>query len=401
MPSESLPHGNTSSGDADDQPVREQQSVPTEPAAAISDGPPTITSSAVAEVPTARQPRLPQPNLLIAMLLAALPIVVQVVISIILYVVALAVTSARNGNIESMKQAVDSINSYLLPMATFSNLMVAVVVVAIAFGRQSPRRVAWRNCTLRQWIATLLCVIPLAVIASEVSNCASDVIGRIEPDWLKEFSESNGEMFADFANESWALVFVGACLLPGLSEELYCRGFISRGLVARYGIWFGSIFASLLFGIMHLEPIQATSAFVLGLALQYLFMVTRSLPAAITLHLLNNFSAFLVMRLGDRVYIPGLSLSPDGSTVHTPPLLLAAAILAATAIGGVLFQMRTRWMLPDGSKWSPGYVTAETPPAEVGAKAHSAKPHTAMVAVSLAIYAAFLILLVLSNKLTA
>ncbi len=395
MPSEPMPHGNSSSGDADDRLQLEQPPLAAEPD--IGD-PAQVISGTASAAAIPQRPKLPQPSLLFAMVLAALPIVVQAVMSIALYVAALAVTSADQTSIDSMKQAADSINAFLLPMATFSNLMVAVVVVAIAFGRQAPRRVAWRNCTLPQWIATLLCVIPLAVIASEVSNCASDVLSRFEPAWLTDFSDSNGKMFADFANESWILVFVGACLLPGLSEELYCRGFISRGLVARYGIWFGSIFASLLFGIMHLEPIQATSAFVLGLALQYLFMVTRSLPAAITLHLLNNFGAFLVMRLGNRIYIPGLSLSPDETTVHTPPMLLAAAILAVVALGGVLFQMRTRWLMPDGSDWSPGYSTTETPPAEVGAKARSETPRAIVLAITLATYAAFLVLLVLSNK---
>jgi membrane protease YdiL (CAAX protease family) len=401
MPSEPMPHGNTSPGVADDRLQREQPPLPTEPVMAIIEDPPQVISDIVSDGLTAKRPTLPQPNLLFAMLLAALPIVVQAVMSIAVFIAVLAFTPARQSSTDSMEQVADSINAFLLPIATFSNLMVAVAVVAIAFGRQAPRRVAWRNCTLPQWIATLLCVIPLAVIASEVSNCASDVLSRIEPAWLTEFSDSNGKMFADFANESWVLVFVGACLLPGLSEELYCRGFISRGLVARYGIWFGSIFASLLFGIMHLEPIQATSAFVLGLALQYLFMVTRSLPAAITLHLLNNFGAFLVMRLGDRIYIPGLSLSPDETTVHTPPLLLAAAIFAVIALGGILFQMRTRWLLPDGSKWSPGYVTTETPPAEAGAKAHSDTPSAIVLTISLATYAAFLVLLVLSNQPTA
>ena len=215
---------------------------------------------------------------------------------------------------------------------------------------------------------------PLAIVASEVGNLASELVTALGIDLLESLRESNSELFSDFVHQSWWLVFIGGCVLPGLGEEIYCRGFMGRGLVARYGVLLGSIATSLLFGAMHLEPVQATSAFVLGLGLHYLFLLTRSLPTAVVLHTLNNFSAFLVMRYEDSLHIPGLTAAPDGSIEHTPPWLLAAALAAALALGSLLYQTRTRWLLPDGSLWSPGYVTGEGPPREVTAQATSPTP---------------------------
>src|SRR5262245_47410153 len=45
-------------------------------------------------------------------------------------------------------------------------------------------------------------------------------------------------------------------LAPGVSEELFCRGFLGRGLVGRYGPVTGVLLTSLCFGLLHVEPVQ-------------------------------------------------------------------------------------------------------------------------------------------------
>src|SRR5439155_12488105 len=60
------------------------------------------------------------------------------------------------------------------------------------------------------------------------------------------------------------------------------------------------------------------------------------------------------------------------------PFLAPSLVLAAGAAVLLLFfhffRTRTRWLLPGGEVWSPGYVTAEMPPAEVEAVARSLWP---------------------------
>lgn len=86
---------------------------------------------------------------------------------------------------------------------------------------------------------------------------------------------------------SWAAVLVVA-VGPALAEEFFCRGFLGHGLLARHGVAGGVILTSLLFGIMHLVPIQAIYAALLGLMLHGLRLATGSLWAPILAHFGNN-----------------------------------------------------------------------------------------------------------------
>jgi membrane protease YdiL (CAAX protease family) len=290
------------------------------------------------------------------------------------------------------------LNVYFIPVGTLTTLLVALVVVLALFGKQAARRVALRNCAAHQWLPVLLMVLPLAVIASEVGNCVSDLIPVLDAPWLRDFRERNSELFAQFLQLPWIVVFIGGCLLPGLGEELYCRGFLSRVLVGRYGVVWGTLLTSMLFGAMHLEPVQATAAFVLGVGLQYVFLTTRCLPAAVVVHTLNNLVAFTSMTYQDRFPIPGLTELPDGSVVHTPPLLMTMAVVCFAAAAAWLWQTRTVWVLPDGSRWSPGYPSAESPPDSLGARATTARPHWLLLVCNLVAFAALIAAILAANR---
>jgi len=45
--------------------------------------------------------------------------------------------------------------------------------------------------------------------------------------------------------------------------------------------------------------------------------------------------------------------------------------------------MRTRWVLLEGSEWTPGYLTAEMPPVEVGARAKTTRPGAGAILLAL------------------
>lgn len=75
-----------------------------------------------------------------------------------------------------------------------------------------------------------------------------------------------------------------------------------------------------------------------------------------------NCQAFL---LNVATHDPSHPLAADD---HLPPVLALAAVFAAAGLVYLLYRSRVRWVRADGINWSPGFATAEMPPAELGAR---------------------------------
>ncbi|MEO8495080.1 MAG: CPBP family intramembrane glutamic endopeptidase, partial [Planctomycetota bacterium] len=249
-------------------------------------------------------------------------------------VVMIAAVAQGQSSAAQLDRAMAAASVIMIPVGTLFSVITAIVIAMIFYRGQFGVLLALRGMSWPQWLASLLAVLPLAVIASEVTNCAGEFLPAI-----------NAEVLGTFAASPWPLVFVAACLFPAIGEEIFCRGFLGRGLVANYGAVRGVLLASLLFGIMHIDPIQSIGAFVLGLGLHFIYLTTRSLLAPMLVHMLNNAFAFWLMRNYEWCPLPGLSPLPDGTQVHTPPSVLIAATVAAAALLGLLYQTRTRWLL--------------------------------------------------------
>ena len=75
---------------------------------------------------------------------------------------------------------------------------------------------------------------------------------------------------------------------PGIGEELFCRAFLGRGLIAKHGVIPGVLLTSLLFGLMRIEPRQVIYAPVMGILLHFVYLTTHSLLMPMLIHTLNN-----------------------------------------------------------------------------------------------------------------
>src|SRR5262249_38368084 len=202
----------------------------------------------------------------------------------------------------------------------------------------------------------------------------------------------NGPLYERLARQPFALVLILGCVFPAIGEELFFRGFLSRGLIAKHGVVLGSIVASALFGLMHIEPAQVVGTAVLAITFQVAFLSAKSLWAPILLHLLNNATAFTLMRLINDPRSREVLGVDD--TALLPPMLVAAALAAVLAICWLFWETRTRWVLPDRQIWSPGYITAEMPPPHLGARARLTTPHILAVVVAIVVYFAFVSVLI-------
>lgn len=89
--------------------------------------------------------------------------------------------------------------------------------------------------------------------------------------------------------------FVTLVLIAPIYEELLFRGFVFRGVAAKYGLWPAAIVVSALFGLAHGQLNVAIDTFVLGLAASWLVYNTKSIWPAIMLHMIKNLVAYIFL----------------------------------------------------------------------------------------------------------
>jgi membrane protease YdiL (CAAX protease family) len=313
---------------------------------------------------------LPQPNLLVALLLVVLLIVMQIV-----FVVAGAkVLSAVGGGSLSLAD----LSVQLVPVATFATVATGLLVALVMFRERIARKLALRGCTPLQWFLLLLLLAPQSMLAGEIANWAMELMRLLDQPWLDRLNDMG--WIAEFSRLPWPLVFVAACLFPGVGEEIFFRGVLSRGLVARHGIVAGALITSVMFGVIHVAPAQVAGTIMIGLMLQMVFMTTRSLTAAIALHTVNNAMAFLMVQHGELLPISGYTVEVPGEVSHVPATILLAALVMTALVLALFYQTRTRWITADGGEWRPGFFATEMPPADLQARPVCGTPHPLLLA---------------------
>jgi len=292
----------------------------------------------------------PHPHIVWAILWWFGIMAVQLFVGVVLVVIAMAVAAA-NGltDQQEMMKFVEQFQIYAIPLSTFACTVAAVLTAFVMYRKQVGVRLNLRSASLSQWFAVILIVVPQMILAGEVGNIAAEVL----PDF-------GLEVFADFSALPLAFVLIGGCLFPAIWEEIIFRGILSRGLIGHHGVILGVFFTSAFFATMHMFPLQVCVTFIAGVGIQLVYLATRSLPAAIVLHAVNNSLAFLMMRhAGDLAPIPGVTVAESATTFgHTPMSLLLTAALAVATLAWFFWQARTTWQL-DGEEWTPGFLSID------------------------------------------
>jgi Type II CAAX prenyl endopeptidase Rce1-like len=144
---------------------------------------------------------------------------------------------------------------------------------------------------------------------------------------------------------------------PAVAEELIFRGLIGRGLIGRWGVVWGVLTTSVLFGAMHVNPAQGVAVIPLGMAMHFAYLTTRSFWAPMLLHLLNNAFAAVMLKYGDEFQI---ARALD-NTAGAPLPLLAVSAAMLVPIGLMLWQTRVRLTLADGELLSEAWHASEHP----------------------------------------
>jgi membrane protease YdiL (CAAX protease family) len=229
---------------------------------------------------------------------------------------------------------------------------ISLLVIRLVVGRDWPRQLALRAPSLVHTLIALA-AFPGLVLAG---NGSYDLLRNVFH--LKSLSDLGvpgmEEMVKVFNQWDLSLAVLLIGVGPGIGEELWCRGFLGRGLVGRYGPVLGVLFSSFFFGLIHVDPCQGTMAALLGIWLHFVYLTTRSLYLPMLLHFLNNSLAVSASRFS------ALKAVDQGADI--PLAVYAAAGFLLLAVGWALYISRVRLVDEHNHPFQPLYPGVAYPP---------------------------------------
>jgi membrane protease YdiL (CAAX protease family) len=285
--------------------------------------------------------------------------VTQVVPGVLGIVVFLVIMTRRAGGLNAAK--LDNPND-LMNQPEFSQAMMpslllgqilgvlfAWLAIRLIVGKEWPRVLALRWPSIAHLILALIGLPGLMFLAIGIDAVAKQYVRSIFD------LESVTRVFSDWP---WPLGVLIIGVGPGIGEELWCRGFLGRGLVGRHGVIGGVLLTSMIFGVLHLEPRQVAYASFMGVLLHLSYLATRSLLVPVMLHTANNSLSVLAAQFTPRELL-------DKPAEQLPWQLFAASALLVAAVGWAYFKSRARLAdLPsdDAYPWRPAYPGVAYPP---------------------------------------
>ncbi len=137
----------------------------------------------------------------------------------------------------------------------------------------------------------LLPIIFISISFFAFANMASSVVTNIFAGFGKEVT--GGTMPETTGIFGFIVTFIGAAVVAPLTEEFAMRGVV-LGALRKYGDGFALLVSALLFGLMHGNFMQIPFAFVVGLALGFAVIKTRSVWTGVIIHFINNATAVIL-----------------------------------------------------------------------------------------------------------
>lgn len=128
----------------------------------------------------------------------------------------------------------------------------------------------------------------------------------------------------------WAMAIIGP-----IAEEVACRYGIAGSLMEERKLpaWAVVAISAFVFSLLHLNPAQMLPAFIIGLLLSWLYVITGSLWPPLLCHALNNAAGILIMRANpDMSPETNILREAIGSNAAYATLLGACALLLILAI---------------------------------------------------------------------
>lgn len=106
------------------------------------------------------------------------------------------------------------------------------------------------------------------------------------------------------------LNLLGIAVLPAIGEELVFRGFLIRNFFQNSNnIYFAVFGSSILFALIHFQPLKFLPMFLIGLMLALFYVTTKNILVPIICHFINNVLSLISMKYNILEYTEYMWLS--------------------------------------------------------------------------------------------
>ena len=175
--------------------------------------------------------------------------------------------------------------SFIVPL-----LWVIAFYLWYRFLKQSERISAVKTRS----IVSLKNGIILSVAALGMQLAVTGAMNMVLP-YFTSLSEEYTELMETLFEGNPIIIFISIVILAPLSEELLCRGVIMKKALRIMPFAWANVCQALLFAFLHMNLVQGTYAFIIGLVLGFVAYRFRSIKASILLHLLFNALSYVLI----------------------------------------------------------------------------------------------------------
>lgn len=211
-------------------------------------------------------------------------IIAGMVFSVVIRIGVLAV----GGGEADINALVEQSSVELTLIANLISILLCAVL-SFVFKRQGPREALKFNVDFKQKGNVLWTCVALGVFGQFAISTILVLI-PFPDDWFKML-EQNSELMS---SSSLGMQIFSIAIIAPIAEEIIFRGCIQDALSEKLPKWVAIVSASLVFGLMHVNPIGIIYATVLGILMGWLYSQFKSILPSMIFHVAFNLTSLLL-----------------------------------------------------------------------------------------------------------
>ena len=194
-------------------------------------------------------------------------------------VAAVAMGSGIEESSSNPEEMMASMMDWIMGIALPVSFLLAVVVL-LSRRKLHPRALKWHSSFFGLLLLGLVMLAGFDYLVGELMT------------FLPNYESMLEDYKSMFEGIDMKYLLIGGVLIGPVCEEIIFRGIIQEGFIETYGGPTAVLYSALIFGVIHIMPLQVVNAFLAGILLGWIYWKTRSLWIVMILHILNNYLAF-------------------------------------------------------------------------------------------------------------